>query len=149
MSVLCVCIIATCIQTSEKVCFLDVSTNLVLVYSVCGYCPYGTSEYVLGQKHQVFYVQTSENVWLYVFEYSVHYSFMYGFVLNSQKWENVWDLAQTALPTKTDVFCLAYNQILSIGFCRQFSCGVNLYRFPSLLSPKSFLLLFYLLLYLL
>ena len=47
--------------------------------------------------------------------------------------------------------------VLSIGFCRKSSCGVNVHRIPSwmhgkpcksLLSPKSFLILSYLLRYL-
>ena len=48
------------------------------------------------------------------------------------------------------VLSTLHSCVLSIGFCRQFSCGFNVYRFlswtvgkrcKSLLSPKSFLLL--------
>ena len=49
-----------------------------------------------------------------------------------------------------------YSCVLSVGFCQQFSCGVNVYRFPSwvdekrcksLLSFESILFLFYVMLY--
>ena len=46
MSVLWSCDIANLYQTSENVCSSDVSAISVLVYSPCGYCPSGTSEYV-------------------------------------------------------------------------------------------------------
>ena len=55
MSVLWVCNIANLNQKSENVCSPDVSASSVLVYSVHGFCPSGTSGYVFGLTHQVTY----------------------------------------------------------------------------------------------
>ena len=54
--------------------------------------------------------QTSENVYLHVFKYSAHYSLVWS----PQTSENVWDLAQAAPPTETDVCCLGYTHVCSI-----------------------------------
>ena len=110
---------------------------------------------------RLFTVQTSEKVCLHVFKFSVHRSFTYALVSNSQTSENVWDLAQAAPPTETDVCCLTYTHVCSI---RRFLLTVQLrsqclpfYRFRawthgkrcnSLVSPKCILFLPYLLLYL-
>ena len=55
MSVRWVCKMVNLKQTLENICSLDVSASSVLVYSVCGFRPPGTSENVLGLINQVIY----------------------------------------------------------------------------------------------
>ena len=114
MSVLWVCNMVSLKQTSENVCSLDVSASSVLRCSVCSYCPSGTSEYVFGLIQQVIY--STDIVKYLITCIQVYFTlFLYDdLVSNSQTSENVWDLAQAAFPTETNVFCLAYTHMCSI-----------------------------------
>ena len=158
-SVLWVCSIANLNQISENVCSPDVSASSVLVYSLCGYCPSGTSEYVLELILQVFYCIDIDKCLPSCIQAFCTFKYFVWFSIKLSDIGKGLRLSAGCFPDQNrSSLSSIYMCSLSIGFCRQFGCGVNVYRFPSwtdgkrcnsLLSPKSFLFLFYLLLYLL
>ena len=106
---------------------------------------------------RLFTVQTSENFLFHVLRFSLHCSciMIQHQTLRHRKLSKNWHML--LLRPRPIYFVLKILIfVLSIGFCRQFSYGVSVYRFPSwtdgkrckcLNSPKSILLLFYRLLY--
>ena len=71
----------------------------------------GRRDISLGWHIRLITVQTSENVRLHVFKYSLLCSFICGLVSNSQTSENVWALTLAATPTRIDALCLAYTHV--------------------------------------
>ena len=105
-----------------------------------------------------FNLQSSKNVWQHLIKSSVLSSFLYGLISNSQTSKNVLKSGAGCSPEQNPcVLSSIYSCVLSICLCREFSCGVNIYRDSSwmdgkrcisLVFPKSILFLFYLVLYL-
>ena len=136
----------------------DVSASSVLIYSACGYSPSGTSEYVLALIHQVIYCA---DIGKYLLTWIKIFCKLSLCVWFSIKLSDIGKFLRSGavcfLDRKRCVLSSIYSCNLSIGFCWQLTCGVNVYRFPSwadgkrcksLFSPKSIVFLSYLMLYL-